>query len=328
MENKFITLITNFVSKHDSVKVECVPKDESNELIVKSEKGDILFLESYSLSDDIIEEVNDALSFFIKKKVNNKLSDETWKLKTKIYVFNGVNYVCENIKGSPIGDKEDLISFKLRKGTGKTGAIVCRLQPPQKGHIDYLFKEALKECDIVNVGLGSTQLKGVMRHPFSFEQRKEMLMMCLTEEERNRIRIIPLIDLNCDDVDLNNGTELENAWSEYVFGKFVKQGLPEVDIYYAGSIADASWYIGYLLTSDYKVNTNNHITTYESNVINKKVKVIDRTQTLNISATDVRSLIERRNDLWKEMVPEAIVDYIEDNYPVNLRVPKSSKKAA
>lgn len=112
----------------------------------------------------------------------------------------------------------------------KTALAVMRLQPLHEGHrilIDAMFER----CDRVIIGVGSTQESGTERNPYSYEERREMLLEHYGEKER--LAIIPLVDI---------GAKSKQEWVDYVTGKLDRYGLPRPTHYFSGSEADAAWY--------------------------------------------------------------------------------------
>lgn len=63
----------------------------------------------------------------------------------------------------------------------KTGLIIGRFQPFHKGHW-YLFKKALKMCDQLIIGIGSSNVKDD-DNPFNLKKRQEMLELVFKKEK-------------------------------------------------------------------------------------------------------------------------------------------------
>ena len=112
----------------------------------------------------------------------------------------------------------------------KTALAVMRLQPLHTGHkilIDAMFKT----CGRVIIGIGSTQESGTERNPFTYEERREMVLK--QYGERENLTIIPLIDI---------GAKSKQEWIDYLLGELESHGLPRPTHYFSGSRADAEWY--------------------------------------------------------------------------------------
>ena len=75
------------------------------------------------------------------------------------------------------------------------GLIVGRFQPFHKGHLAAI-REALGQCDDLIVVIGSAEDSHTERNPFTAGERYEMLISSLRPEERARILVIPLRDVN------------------------------------------------------------------------------------------------------------------------------------
>lgn len=75
------------------------------------------------------------------------------------------------------------------------GLIVGRFQPFHKGHLA-VVREALKECDELIVVIGSAEDSHTDKNPFTAGERYQMLLSSLTPEERSRVIIVPVRDVN------------------------------------------------------------------------------------------------------------------------------------
>jgi len=75
------------------------------------------------------------------------------------------------------------------------GLIVGRFQPFHKGHLS-VIREALKTCDELIVVIGSAEDSHTDKNPFTAGERYQMLLSSLTPEERSRVNIIPVRDVN------------------------------------------------------------------------------------------------------------------------------------
>jgi nicotinamide-nucleotide adenylyltransferase len=75
------------------------------------------------------------------------------------------------------------------------GLIVGRFQPFHKGHLA-VIRECLGKCDELIVVIGSAEESHTMRNPFTAGERFQMILSCLTPEERLKILIVPIRDVN------------------------------------------------------------------------------------------------------------------------------------
>lgn len=75
------------------------------------------------------------------------------------------------------------------------GLIVGRFQPFHKGHLA-VIREVLRKCDDVVVIIGSAEESHTEKNPFTAGERYQMLLSSLTQEERARVLIIPVRDVN------------------------------------------------------------------------------------------------------------------------------------
>ena len=192
-------------------------------------------------------------------------------------------------------------------GSGRVGLAVMRVQPPHRGHMS-LINQMRSDCDVAIVAIGTTQLSRVMRNPFTFEQRVSMLRGVFG----NTIKPIPLVDI---DSSLNT-----DDWVDYVLDKIKKLNLPEPTDYYTGSSSDAKWYVNRFAKLSDPMTQIGMARVYSSPETGKRLHVQDRYVSELPPAEEIRSLIERRDDDWKTYVPARLIDYIEWNYPPELRV--------
>ncbi len=75
------------------------------------------------------------------------------------------------------------------------GLIIGRFQPLHKGHLAAI-REALAACDDLVIVIGSAELSHTAENPFTAGERYQMLLSSLGEEERSRVHIIPVRDVN------------------------------------------------------------------------------------------------------------------------------------
>ncbi len=192
-------------------------------------------------------------------------------------------------------------------GSGRIGLAVMRMQVPHRGHMN-LISRMKQDCDTVIIAFGSTQLSRVVRHPFTFEQRVEMVRAVFGDG----FKPLPLVD-----IDSQYSTD---DWCDYVLDKVRKLNLPEPTDFYTGSPQDAKWYVNRFAQLEDPMDEMAMTRSYHSDVTGKRLHIIDRALSTLPPAEELRSLIERRDTEWYRYVPERIIDFIERNYPPELRV--------
>lgn len=194
-----------------------------------------------------------------------------------------------------------------RIGSGRVGLAVMRMQPPHRGH-SALINLMRSDCDTAIVAFGSTQISRVVRNPFTFEQRLDMVRAVFGTS----IKPLPLVDI---DSNVNS-----DDWVDYVLEKVHKLNLPEPTDFYTGSVQDAKWYVNRFAQLSDPLQEVGLVKTYQSPASGKRLHIMDRSQFHIPPAEEIRSLIERRDDEWKQYVPARLVSYIDWNYPPELRV--------
>lgn len=197
-------------------------------------------------------------------------------------------------------------------GSGRVGLVVMRAQPLHRGHVA-LINLMRSDCDLAIVAFGSTQLSRVVRNPFTFEQRVEMLRAVFG----GSVKPLPLVDID-------SGVNTDD-WVEYVLDKIRKLNLPVPTDYYSGSVQDAKWYVNRFAQLTDPVQEVGFVKSY-MNAGDKRLHIMDRSMYRIPPAEEIRSLIERRDEEWHQYVPARLTQYIEWNYPAELRVALSGEQ--
>lgn len=193
------------------------------------------------------------------------------------------------------------------------GLAVMRAQP-FGGHGN-LVNEMIWNNEVVIIGLGSAGESRSRENPYTIEERQQMIRNVYG----NRVKIVPLQDIGSE--------QYSNDWVDYVLDKIEKVGLPSPTRYYTGSQADATYYqdrfyhesLSYWKTGirDPLINPNSNF--YVDDIL-RELYIIDRYQTNVPSATEIRTMIETRSNLWKKWVPEVNHTLVENCYPEHFRV--------
>ncbi|MGA3020812.1 MAG: adenylyltransferase/cytidyltransferase family protein [Candidatus Micrarchaeales archaeon] len=158
----------------------------------------------------------------------------------------------------------------------KKGLFMGRFQPATIGHM-YTVIEALKLCDELVIGIGSTTESGTEKNPLDAEARREILEAAIAGEgvDMNRVSIILIPDVKDDDV-----------WFSYI-----KEKCPDLSVMFT----DNSWCID--ICKKWNVNV-------ETPLLNRD----------SISATNMRGLMVNGGD-WRPLAPKGAVDIIEKHIP-------------
>lgn len=109
----------------------------------------------------------------------------------------------------------------------KVGVFLARFQPLHNAHL-YVIEQALKECDKVIIMLGSSNKKDMLRNPFSFELRYEMLKQSLqNKEDINRIEVYELPDWSQESI-----KEDDKVWGHYLYYNVVARAKQKKMTFY------------------------------------------------------------------------------------------------
>lgn len=193
--------------------------------------------------------------------------------------------------------------------TKRVGLAVMDIQTLHRGH-NNLLNEMRMCCDKAVIGLGSVRRFGTPGHPFTFEQRAEMVRAI----HGGFFDFVAL-----DDIDASHDIR---AWYDYVGTKIAKAGLPEPTDYFGGSQIDGKWYFHAFASPDCPAQPQAGAkAVYVNPETGKRLHLVDRTALGLPSGREVRLLIETRDEEWKRYVPERLHAFVEWEYPPHLRQP-------
>lgn len=154
------------------------------------------------------------------------------------------------------------------------GLMMGRFQPFHLGHLE-LTKQILSECDEVVITITSSQFNYLEKDPFTAGERIEMIHNSLRESG---------VDLSrCFIVGIENQFNIA-TWASYL-----KAALPHFDKVYSGNE-----YVKMLLA--------------DSGIDVVTPKFLDRPQ---YNATRIRKMMIN-DENWKDLVPKAVVDIVEN----------------
>ena len=143
--------------------------------------------------------------------------------------------------------------------------FIGRFQPFHNAHLVDI-KNILKESDEIIIAIGSSQKKNTLENPFSYNERKQMIVETLKKNKIKNYKIYPVPDFK------------ENIeWVNYLKAK-----LPRFDIAYSGN--------------DYVVKILN-----EYRIKTKKIRLIK-----GINSTRIRGLMLKGNSWQKLVPKEVI----------------------
>ena len=100
----------------------------------------------------------------------------------------------------------------------KRALFIGRFQPFHNAHLIDV-KNILKECNEVIIAIGSSREKNTSENPFSFSERRQMIMNTLKNNKIRKYKIYPVPDLYND-----------KKWVDYI-----KKKLPKYDYVYSGN---------------------------------------------------------------------------------------------
>lgn len=101
----------------------------------------------------------------------------------------------------------------------KRALFIGRFQPFHNAHLIDI-KNVLKDVDEVIIAIGSSQEKNTLENPFSYNERKQMIINTLKKHKIKKYKIYPVPDLYND-----------KKWVDYI-----KKNLPGYDFVYSGNL--------------------------------------------------------------------------------------------
>lgn len=148
------------------------------------------------------------------------------------------------------------------------GLAIMRLQPMHLGHTQVIGR-MINECNHPILAIGSAQESRTYGNPFTYEERKKMV---LNFPGYNKLTILPINDI------FNLG-----AWAKYCLDLVEKKVKNKINVYYCGNDQDGALFLGE----------------------GRKVAINDRDTGVykGISASKIRSWIVNGSEEWKTWVP-------------------------
>ena len=191
---------------------------------------------------------------------------------------------------------------------GRVGIAPVDVQTLHEGHVVLLSHMAMA-CETGIVAIGSVNQFGALGHPFTFEQRKEMVQAVFGD----RFAFLPLQDI---DASADN-----SEWLDYVLRKAKGAGLPDPTDCFVGSQVDAKrWYAPHFGDMTVDGDLRGLSIVHRTRKDERRLHVLDRERLELPSGRDIRALIETRDREWRAYVPPILHDYVEQQYPPHLRV--------
>jgi nicotinamide mononucleotide adenylyltransferase len=172
----------------------------------------------------------------------------------------------------------------------------------------------INDYDTVIIGLGSAQKKRDQHDPWTIEERMAMVRNVLGD----RVKIVPLSDLGGE-----HGTD---AWCNYVLKKTRDVGLPEPTDYWSGSEFDAAWYKYHFFNLHFHSNPERqHWVNVNGVDVLRKLHIMDRTQNIWPSASEIRMGIALGEQSWRQFVPAVNHEFIERTFPLEFAITAPGK---
>lgn len=194
-----------------------------------------------------------------------------------------------------------------RIGNARVGLMITR------GQIEHLGHAALKAQMMVDnsyniIGFGSCQKSREFGNPLTADQKRRAQQGAWGDA----FKMVFLQDIGA--------TDRSDDWVDYVMDRIRTNQLPEPTDFYAGSIHEARWYESFFADMRGSTpKTRGLFQVWENPETGKRIHILDRKANFAISSSEVRTLIERRDDLWKDMVPAKLWDFYDWEYPPELR---------
>jgi hypothetical protein len=199
------------------------------------------------------------------------------------------------------------IEVDSRIGNDRTGLMITR------GQVEHLGHGALKAQMMLDnsrnvIGFGSSQKSGEFGNPLTQDQKKRAQQGAWGDV----FSMVFLQDIGA--------TDRSSDWADYVFDRITTHQLPEPTDLYAGSVHEARWYEDHFAPLKGPPTYRRGLfDVWESFETGKRIHILDRKLHIAISSSEVRTLIERRDPDWHDMVPAKLWDFYDWEYPPHLR---------
>ncbi|MFX1313175.1 MAG: nicotinamide-nucleotide adenylyltransferase [Promethearchaeota archaeon] len=167
-----------------------------------------------------------------------------------------------------------------KESRNKIALFIGRFQPLHHGHI-YVIKEILKRYEIIKIGIGSSQLSHTLNNPFTKEERKEFV---------------------------NAAFEKRNISSK------------QFQIFYIPDIFNAKKWVDHVISIvgelDSVVSNSDWVRElFHNKAINveKKITIFKK----KFNGNNIRNLIIQNNKKWKNLVPNEVIELIQEYNGIN-----------
>jgi hypothetical protein len=194
-----------------------------------------------------------------------------------------------------------------RIGNDRVGLMITRGQVEHLGHVALKAQMMLDNGRNI-LGFGSSQKSGVFGNPLTSDQKRRAQLGAWGDA----FKMVFLQDIGA--------TDLSTDWVDYVLDRIRTNQLPEPTDLYAGSRHEARWYEGRFASLDGEPHAVRGLfEVWENPETGKRIHILDRRRHIDISSSEVRTLIERRDPRWRDMVPAKLWDFYDWEYPPELR---------
>lgn len=195
-----------------------------------------------------------------------------------------------------------------RIGNDRVGLMISRQQVEHLGHSAIKAQMMLDNATNI-LGSGSSEKAAVPGNPLSPDQKLRAQKGLWGDS----FKMVFLQDIGA--------TDRTTDWADYVFDRIRSHQMPEPTDFYAGSTHEARWYESHFaVAKGDPTGVRGNFVFWENPITGKRLHILDRSKHLPISSSEVRDLIERRDDTWKSFVPARLWDFYEWEYPPHLRV--------
>jgi nicotinamide mononucleotide adenylyltransferase len=195
-----------------------------------------------------------------------------------------------------------------RISNDRVGLMVTR------GQVEHLGHAALKAQMLMDnsrniIAFGSSQKSGEFDNPLTADQKRRAQLGVWGEA----FKMVFLQDIGA--------TDRSTDWTDYVHDRIETNQLPEPTDFYAGSLHEARWYEeSFTLLKGAPDYVRGGFQVWENADTGKRIHILDRETNVQISASQVRTLIEQRKAAWRDFVPAKLWDFYDWEYPPHLRV--------
>lgn len=232
-------------------------------------------------------------NFYSKMDLKKELRSGIWENDIKEIWYEIIDGAADTLFENMIEEITNPVKSEVSGEVNPSGVglIIGRFQPPHKGHL-HLISKSLQYVKELKIGIGSSQFSDQIKNPFTYDERKLLLNLSLSDTgiNSNRYTMFPIPD----------------KFDIYEWVDTVIDSVGEFDL-----ICTNNLWIGRLFQRE-----------------NKKLIYGLKFDFEKYNGSKIREMIFRNQPMWVQLVPKSVYLYITtpDVMKKMKKISKSIKK--